>query len=669
MWRRVLNFKIASTLLVLILTSERYIRIARLYRNHCQVFPSQRYPNNRFGHPHGRVYYLLPLPKISLELSLCCLVRHTGYKSRQEWPNVFAIDILLCLKNQPALSIFYLIMILNGKRFPVIQTLDLPKGSPEFEEKRLALLQAFWDQVPAQYLLPSETIDDPPINVSKIPSTCGLLTPQEIEITETHDCTSLAEAIASKRYTAVAVATAFGKRSIICHQLTCCLTQWFMESAIAQAKKLDDYLEENGKTIGPLHGVPVSLKEHMPMAGTFSSSGCFSSMVKDENDSQMVSILRSLGAVFFCKTNQPQTIMHLESDSHFGRVLNPFNIHLSAGGSTGGEAALVAMYGSPMGVGTDIGGSVRGPSAFCGIYGYKPTSYVLPMKGLLAHAFPAELNILGCAGPMCRSLRDMDLFTKLVLSTKPYFSDPRLIPIAWTGLRTAAPKKLRIGIISNDGFIEPQPPVKRAISWARETLSDPKYATILEVKEFKPYGAKEAWSKIRRMYWPEGGKAAKDAITISGEPVHALSEWIWKEAEPHGMLDAIAISDQRFDRDDFRCKFADSWTEQDVDVVIGPAFVGPASKHDTAFYWTYTSLYNFVDYPGVVFPTPIVAKAQETYAADYVQLGEECGEVKKLWEGGNFEGAPVNLQINARKYHDNDLFGALEVLKEALGLK
>ncbi|KAE9969923.1 hypothetical protein EG328_006604 [Venturia inaequalis] len=436
-------------------------------------------------------------------------------------------------------------MIVNGKHFPVIQTLGLPKGTPAFEEKRSALFQAFWSKVPAEYLLPADVIKNPPIDVSKIPSTCGLLTAQEIEITETHDCTSLAEAIATKKYTAVAVATAFGKRSIICHQLTCCLTQWFMDSAIEQAKALDDYLEKNGQTIGPLHGVPISIKEHMPMAGTFSSQGSFGSTVKDEKDSHLIGILRDLGAVFYCKTNQPQAIMHLESDSHFGRVLNPFNIHLSAGGSTGGEAALIAI----------------------------------------------------------------------------------------------------------------------------DALSDPKFASFLEIKDFKPHGAKEAWSKIRRMYWPEGGQATKDAIAASGEPILPLSDWIWKDAEPHGMLDAVAISDQRFERDAFRCEFADSWTEQDVDVVIGPAFVGPACHHDTSLYWTYTSLYNFVDYPGVVFPTPISAQAREDYAPNYEKLSDECGHVKKLWEEGGFEGAPINLQINARKYHDNDLFGALAVLRDVLGLE
>ncbi|KAF2872797.1 amidase signature domain-containing protein [Massariosphaeria phaeospora] len=560
-------------------------------------------------------------------------------------------------------------MITKNTRHPVVQPLDVPHGTSEFEEKRAALLQAFWDKVPIEYYLPADIIDDPPINVSQIPSSCGILTAEEVKITENYDATGIAEAVATRKYTAVTVAKAFGKRSIICHQLTCCLTQWFMDSAIEQAKQLDAYLEKHGKTIGPLHGVPVSIKEHMPIAGTFSSQGMFSSIVKDEEDCQMIAILRSLGAVFYCKTNQPQTIMHLESDSHWGRVLNPFNIHLSAGGSTGGEAALIAMYGSPLGVGTDIGGSVRGPSAFCGIYGFKPTSYTLPMRKFLASAFPAELNILCSTGPMCRTLRDMDLFMTLVLSTKPYLTDPRIIPIPWSGLRTPTIQKLKIGIITNDGFIEPQPPVQRAISWAQAILSNPKYSDILDVKPFKPYNAKEAWSKIRRMYWPDAGKGEKDAIAAAGEPLHPLSQWIWKDAEETGMLDAVGVSQQRDERDEFRCKFAEHWCAQDVDVVIGPAFVGPACAHDSAFYWTYTSLYNLVDYPGVVFPTPITACADERYAEDYVPLSEECRHVKMLWDKGGFEGAPVDLQIVARKYHDNELFGALQVLREVLGLK
>ncbi|KAH7001040.1 putative amidase [Ilyonectria destructans] len=555
-----------------------------------------------------------------------------------------------------------------AKSLSVVKPKAVPQGTPEFETKRTSLLQVFAEKVPSEYLLPQELISSPPLDVSGIPTTCGILTAEEIEITETYDAVGLAEAIANKKYTAVAVATAFSKRAIISHQLTCCLTQWFMDEAIEQATKLDEYLAKNGKTIGPLHGVPISIKDHMPIAGTFSSLGCMSSIVKDETDSHMIAILRDMGAVFYCKTNQPQTLMHLESDSLWGRVLNPFNINLTAGGSTGGEAALIAMKGSVLGVGTDIGGSIRAPAAFCGIYGFKPTSPLLPMKAFLASPSAAELNIMCSTGPMCRSLRDMDLFMNSVLAAKPYLVDPKVIPLPWTGLKTPLNKRLKVGIINNDGFIEPQPPVKRAMAWAKELLSDPKHAELIEVKEFKPFGAADAWSKARRMYWPDGGAGSKGAILATGEPVHPLSDWIWKDEEPNGMQTAQDVNLARRERDDFRCDFAESWNEQDVDVVIGPAFVGPASAHDTAFYWTYTSLYNLVDYPGVVVPTPIKAKKEEQYDSSYVPLSDACKHVKELWEGSNFEGAPIELQLVARKYHDNELFGALAVLKDILGL-
>ncbi|KAI3579218.1 amidase signature domain-containing protein [Fusarium oxysporum f. sp. albedinis] len=470
---------------------------------------------------------------------------------------------------------------------PVVQVKSVPLGTPEFEEKRAALLEAFAAKVPEELRLPLEVIQNPPTDVSSIPTTCGILSPEEIIITEGYDAVGLVEAIASRNHTAIAVARAFCKRSIIAHQLTCCLTQWFMDEAIEQAQKLDSYFETHGNPVGPLHGLPISIKDHIQVAGTSSSQGYFISISDDDQDADIVSILRAQGAIIYCKTNQPQSLMHLESDSHWGRVLNPFNIHLSAGGSTGGESALIAMKGSILGIGTDISGSIRGPSAFCGIYGFKTTSNVLPTRGYIkGDPPPAVVNIPLSTGPMCRSLRDMDLFMKCVLSSTPYLSDPNVVPIPWTGLETRFNRRLKVGIISNDGFIEPQPPVKRAISWAMNVLSDS------------------------------------------------------KDAEPLGMHTAVDLTAVHKERDDFRLAFAKSWSDQDVDVIIGPSFVGPACAHDTAFYWTYTSLYNLIDYPGAVIPTPIRAESGEVYDTGYVPLSDACRHVRDLWEEGDFGGAP-----------------------------
>lgn len=325
--------------------------------------------------------------------------------------------------------------------------------------------------------------------------------------------------------------------------------------------------------MGPLHGVPVSIKQHIPIAGTYSDAGFVCTTVFDKTDSLMVSILREAGAVFYVKTAQPQAIMHLETDNHFGRVLNPYNINLSAGGSTGGGSALITLRGSVLGVGTDIGGSVRGPAGNCGIYGFKPTAYTLPMRDFIRGGFAAELNILGSTGPLCNTLRDAELFMRTILESKPYLKDPRLVPMPWTGLKTelgvGVQRPLKVGIMMNDGVIQPQPPVIEAMEWAKKQLSG---SAMIETKLYMPYNAAEAISNIRQMFWPDGCEAVRRACATSGEPTMALTKSIIEDAADD-QKNAAQISADRVKRDAFRCAFAENWNEQDVDVVLCPMYV------------------------------------------------------------------------------------------------
>ncbi|EWZ41053.1 amidase signature domain-containing protein [Fusarium oxysporum Fo47] len=549
----------------------------------------------------------------------------------------------------------------------------VPKGTPEYEAKRAAVLKALADKVPAEFCLGPEFFKDTPLDVSKIPAACGLLTDEEVAITEGYDATGLAEAIARRKYTSVAVARAFCKRAIIAHQLTSCLTQWYYDEAIQQATKLDEYLAEHGTTIGPLHGVPVSVKDHVPLAGTFSSLGILATAEYDQHDSPLPAVLRKAGAVFYCKTNQPQALMHGESDSPWGRALNPYNTTLTPGGSSGGEGALIAMKGSILGIGTDIGGSIRIPAAFSGIYGYKPTSGILSTRDMVHVPMVAELTILANAGPMCRSARDMDLFMRVQLDAKPYIRDLTLVPTTWAGLSTqlgvTLGRPLKVGIMTHDGFIQPQPPLKRALSWASTLLSDPRLSGLIEIKSFLPYGVKQCWDEIRQAYSPDGGIPTHDAILATGEPIYPLTEWIWRPVAPKGMLTAGEMAYVRKACLDFRHSFAEDWERQDVDVILCPTGVGPATTHDTNFYLMYTALWNYLDCPGLVFPTGLKVEEGEKYDADYKPLGPECAHVKELWESGNFQGAPINLQLVGRRYHDNQLFGALKLLQDALGLE
>jgi amidase len=555
-----------------------------------------------------------------------------------------------------------------SRPFPQVQlSKSVPVGSDEYERKKAAVLEELQQAIPKEFHLDQSIVDNPPLNVTDIPRSCGILSKEEIHITEDHDATSLAEAIAARKYTAVSVATAFCKRAAIAHQLTCCLTDFFMEEALERARFLDDYLQTNGTTIGPLHGVPVSVKEHMPIAGRHSSWGFLSTRALSDKDALQVEILRNAGAIFYVKTSQPQAIMHLESAGYHGRTLNPYNLKLTSGGSSGGEGTLNALRGSVLGLGSDIGGSIRCPAGFCNIHGFKPTSYLLSNDGHLPGGFAAELNILATGGPMCRSLRDVDNFMKLLRCADQHLRDPSIIPMPWTGLHTKIEGPIKLGIMMSDGAITPQPPIIRALEWAKSQILKSSHSSTFELKPFTPYGSAHANRMITEMYWPDGPKHVREPLQASGEPELLLSTWMLRYNKEE--IGARAINDQRWQRNQFRCRFIEEWNNQDVDYVLAPVFVGPACQHETAKFWNYTALWNFVDYPGLVIPTPIKAlpKGQERYPPDAPILSEEDQAVRELWEQGDFTDAPIALQLIARKYHDNQLIAAAAKIEDALG--
>lgn len=144
-------------------------------------------------------------------------------------------------------------------------------------------------------------------------------------------------------------------------------------------------------------------------------------------DSYLVTLLKDLGAIPFCKTNVPQTMMAAETNNNvFGRTLNPFNLDLTSGGSSGGEAALIAMKGSIIGFGTDYGGSIRFPAHCNGLYGLRPTTRRLPYMGV-------ENVLKGClanesvVGPLARSLSSIQTVMKAIIDRQPWLDDPKLL--------------------------------------------------------------------------------------------------------------------------------------------------------------------------------------------------------------------------------------------------
>lgn len=187
-----------------------------------------------------------------------------------------------------------------------------------------------------------------------------------------------------------------------------------------------------------------------------------------DHDSAVVKTLRD-GAVFFCKTTMPQSGMALETVSNLcGRTPNPFNTDLGAGGSSGGDAALVAMKGSPIAPSTDLGGSIRVPAAFNGLYAIRPTSDRIP-KGGMDNINNGQISIKLSCGPVCHSMEDLELFTKILNAHPLNKYDVTCAPVPWRTL--GAPLgKLAVGILKWDGVVMPHPPILRALEHTKRAL-------------------------------------------------------------------------------------------------------------------------------------------------------------------------------------------------------
>ena len=218
----------------------------------------------------------------------------------------------------------------------------------------------------------------------------NFLSTEEIEITET-DAVDIVEKTSLGIWSAEEVTIAFCHRASLAHQLTNCLHEVFFEAAIKDAKGLDEYYAQHKVPIGPLHGLPVSLKDQFHVKGVETTMGYVGWINTFEGkkgtgkekvfESEMVKELRSSGAVLYCKTSVPQSLMTGETVNNIiNYTTNPKNRNLSCGGSSGGEGALIALRGSPAGFGTDIGGSIRIPAAFNGLYGLRPSAGRMPYE-------------------------------------------------------------------------------------------------------------------------------------------------------------------------------------------------------------------------------------------------------------------------------------------------
>ncbi|MER8566615.1 amidase [Mesorhizobium sp. M0924] len=278
----------------------------------------------------------------------------------------------------------------------------------------------------------------------------------------------LAAAIAARKISAVAALDAHLAQIDRHNEAINAVVNLDGEGARERAKQADA-VQARGDALGPLHGVPFTLKDMHQTADMKTTVGFapFADYVA-KADSPVVARLKAAGGILIGKTNVATMLGDWQSDNPlFGRTSNPWNRSRTSGGSSGGAAAAVATGMTPFDVGTDMQDSIRLPSAFCGVYGLKPTEH----RVSLADAFPdpngaaRSVRLMSCLGPLARSVDDLALIYKIIAG--PDGADTDLAPVPVEAMPRLDLKTLRIAVApSITGF-----PVAGEIAVAAESLA------------------------------------------------------------------------------------------------------------------------------------------------------------------------------------------------------
>src|SRR6266849_6275840 len=210
-----------------------------------------------------------------------------------------------------------------------------------------------------------------------------------------------------------------------------------------------------GEAVGPLHGVPISIKSSIEVAGLRCEAGTrLRAGLVAEKDAPLVARLRAAGAIILGVTNTPELLMAWETDNLlYGRTNNPWDLTRTAGGSSGGEAAAIAAGLSAGGVGSDGGGSIRVPAHFCGICGLKPTPGRIPSTG----HFPKSggpFALIGVVGPMARTIEDVRILFEVMAGWDDgdlRDGDPCSAPVEVREIHENVVRAARIGFFEGDG--------------------------------------------------------------------------------------------------------------------------------------------------------------------------------------------------------------------------
>jgi amidase len=411
----------------------------------------------------------------------------------------------------------------------------------------------------------------------------------------------------------------------------------FDEQAVAEARAADQATARD-ECPGVLHGVPFSVKDSLELAGSVCTAGTLggAGAQPSTEDATLVGRLRAAGAIPIAKTNLPDLLFAFESDNLvFGATNNPYDPARTSGGSSGGEAALIASCGSPFGLGSDAAGSVRLPAAFCGIAGIKPTSGRLPRTG---HFPPAGgwIEALWQIGPMAR--HTLDLWTIMPLLVGSDGRDSTVVNMPFSDPSLVNLRELRVAFYTTNGFAAPHSEVSQVIHKVAEALE----REVLLVTEDRPGCLEDAYDLEMKLLGADGGDSLWRYLEdLGSRSIHPLLR-SWLEKLENYRVSLAGFQDYWAEWDRYR---AEMFTFlQNYDVVLCPTYTQAALLHGTSSLdenfrgFSHTMAFNLTGWPAAVV---------------------RCGE--------SASGLPIGVQIVARPWREDVALAVISRLEDIFG--
>ena len=349
--------------------------------------------------------------------------------------------------------------------------------------------------------------------------------------------------------------------------------------ALRRAREADEALGR-GELWGPLHGVPMTIKDALETAGMRTTGG--HPPLKDyvpQRDASAVARLRAAGAILLGKTNVPPLSADYRADNEiFGRTNNPWNLERTPGGSSGGAAAAVAAGLSAFDVGSDLAGSVRTPAHFCGLFGLKPTERRVPNTGHIPEVpgLPRAVRHMNVLGPLARSVEDLALITRTMCG--PDDTEWDVPPVSWHEAPERELRVHRFAWSASFGGIPVSADTRQGIQRLASALAKVGCA----VEERNPDGfdfdaAWEAWGEIAiTERAATGGERSRERVAALNKTLG--ESYAVARGSAKGMRASVADYAAALTRRDGLITALERFFER-WDAFICPVTVGPAIGH------------------------------------------------------------------------------------------